>query len=162
MIRWPYFDSPLRPLLEQLLNEERHRSAGTRHGEPMPVNVYESDGNVVIDAAVPGVGPDDVEIQCAEGVLTIRAKSTVPERDFMHQEILPVEYVRQLALPADCRFEEAKAEADNGILTIRIPKSRPKAPEKIKIQVARRGGDTKTIDAKPGSYSEVKTRKPRK
>ena len=141
MIRWPYFESsPLRPLLEQLLSEERQRGGGPR-GEPMPVNVYETDDGVVIDAAVPGAGPDDVDIQCAEGVLTIRARSQVPEREFMHQEIRPVEYLRQLALPADCRFEDARAEAENGILTIRIPKSRPRTPEKIKIQVARRGGD---------------------
>jgi HSP20 family molecular chaperone IbpA len=163
MIRWPYFESsPLRPLLEQLLSDERQRGTGPRHGEPMPVNVYETEDGVVIDAAVPGAGPDDVDIQCAEGVLTIRARSQVPEREFMHQEIRPVEYLRQLALPADCRFEDARAEAENGILTIRIPKSRPRTPEKIKIQVARRGGDAKTIDAKPGSYSEVKPKKPRR
>ncbi|HEX6350479.1 MAG TPA: Hsp20/alpha crystallin family protein [Candidatus Dormibacteraeota bacterium] len=162
MIRWPYFESsPLRPLLEQLLSEERQR-AGRQQGEPMPVNVYEGEGGLVIDAAVPGAGPEDVDIQCAEGVLTIRARSRVPEREFMHQEIRPVEYVRQLALPADCRFEAAEAEAENGILTIRIPKTRPKAPEKIKIQVARRGGDARTIDAKPGTYTEVKPRKPRR
>src|SRR5204863_161173 len=83
---------------------------------------YQSGGNLVIEAAVPGAGPDDVDIQCAEGVLTIRARTEVPDHEFLHQEIRPVEYVRQLALPADCCFDEAKAEADNGILTIRIPK----------------------------------------
>jgi HSP20 family protein len=161
MIRWPFYESnPLRPLLEQLLNEERQHHAGGRRGEPMPVNVYESDGSLVIEAAVPGVGPEDVDIQCAEGVLTIRARSAVAEREFLHQEIRPIEYVRQLALPADCRFEEAHAEAENGILTIRIPKTRPRTPEKIRIQVARRGGDVKTIDAKPGSYTEVKPKRP--
>jgi HSP20 family protein len=165
MIRWPYFESnPLRPLLDQLLNEERQRSSGGRRGEPMPVNVYETDGNLVIEAAVPGVGPEDVDIQCSDGVLTILARSVVPDREFLHQEIRPVEYVRQLALPADCRFEEAKAEAENGILTIRIPQARPRAPEKIRIQVARRGGEAKTInaktiDAKPGSYTEVKPKR---
>jgi len=162
MIRWPYYESnPLRPLLDQLLLEERQRTPGGHRGEPMPVNVYESDGKLVIEAAVPGVGPDDVDIQCAEGVLTIRARSEVPEREYLHQELRPVEYVRQLALPADCRFEEALAEAENGILTIRIPKTRPRAPDKIRIQVARRGADVKTIDAKPGSYTEVKPKKPR-
>ncbi len=161
MIRWPYFDSPLRQVLEHMLSEERQRTVVSRHGGPMPVDVYEGDGIVFIGAAVPGVGPDDVDIQCAEGVLTIRARRGVPEHEFMHQEIHEVEYERQLALPADCRFEDAKAEAENGILTIRIPKNRPRTPEKIRIQVARRGDDSKTIDAKPGSYTEVKTKKPK-
>src|SRR5256714_4644423 len=157
MIRWPYFESsPLRPLLEQLLSEERQRGGGPR-GEPMPVNIYETDDGVVIDAAVPGAGPDDVDIQCAEGVLTIRARSQVPEREFMHQEIRPVEYLRQLALPADCRFEDARAEAEYGILTIRIPKSPPRTPEKIKIQVARRAGGAQHVDDQSGCHSQAET-----
>src|SRR5947207_15376563 len=105
-------------------------------------------------APVPDHLPDYVDIHCAEAVLTIRARSQVPEREFMHQEIRPVEYLRQLALPADCRFEDARAEAENGILTIRIPKSRPRTPEKIKIHVARRGGDAKTTDPKTRRQSQ--------
>ena len=159
MIRWPYYESsPLRPLLDHLLQEERHRASSSR-GEPMPVNVYESDGDLVVEAAVPGVRPEDVDIQCGDGVLTIRARSTVPEREHLHQEIRPTEYLRQLALPADCRFDAAKADTENGILTIRIPKNRPRAPEKIRIQVARRADSPTTIDAKPGSYSEVKPKR---
>jgi HSP20 family protein len=159
MIRWPYYESsPLRPLLDHLLQEERQR--GSSRGEPMPVNVHETDGDLVVDAAIPGVRPEDVDIQCGDGVLTIRARSTVPEQDYLHQELRPTEYLRQLALPGDCRFDEAKADAENGILTIRIPKNRPRAPEKIRIQVARRSDPATTIEAKPGSYSEVKPKRP--
>jgi HSP20 family protein len=158
MIRWPYYESSaLRPLLDHLLQEERQRSSS--RGEPMPVNVYESDGDLVVDAAIPGVRPEDVDIQCGDGVLTIRARSSVPEREHLHQEIRPTEYMRQLALPGDCRFDAAKAEVENGILTIRIPKHRPRAPEKIRIQVARRNDPATTIEAKPGSYSEVKPKR---
>jgi HSP20 family protein len=160
MIRWPYYESnPLRPLLDHLIQEERQR--GGARGEPMPVNVYESDGDLVVDAAIPGVRPEDVDIQCGDGVVTIRARSSVPEREHIHQEIRPTEFVRQLALPGDCRFNEAKAEVENGILSIRIPKTRPQAPEKIRIQVARRESGAQTIDAKPGTYSEVKPRRTR-
>src|SRR5205814_10423724 len=122
MIRWPYFESsPLRPLLEQLLSEERQRGGGPR-GEPMPVNVYEPDDGVVIDAAVPGAGPDDVDIQCAGGVLTISARSQAAEREIMHQEIRPVEYLRQRAMPADCRFGGARVEVGDVNLAIRSAK----------------------------------------
>ena len=159
MVRWPFFEpSPLRDVMESLLQEERRRR-GDGRGEPMPVNVFEEKGAVVVQAVVPGVDPDDVEIQCGDSLLTIRAQSKVGDRAYLHQEIHPVEWLRQLALPPDCRFEEAEASSENGILTIRIPKARPRAPEKIRIQVTRKGGPAQTIDAAPGTgYSEVKPR----
>lgn len=155
-MRWPFFEpTPLRDVMESMLHEERRRRGG--RGEPMPVNVWEEPGAVVVEAIVPGVDPDAVEIQCGEGMLTIRALSRVEPREYLHQEIHPVEWLRQLALPPDCRVEEAEASSENGILTIRIPKARPQPPEKIRIQVTRKGGRAQTIDAKPGSgYSEVK------
>lgn len=162
MVRWPFFEpSPLRDVMESLLQEERRRRAG-RQGEPMPVNVHEEPGAIVVEAVMPGVDPDDVEIQCGEGLLTIRARSKVADRAYLHQEIHPIDWLRQLALPADCRFDAAEASAENGILTIRIPKVRPQAPEKIRIQVTRKGAPAQTIEAKPGTgYSEVKPKRPR-
>jgi HSP20 family protein len=162
MVRWPFFEpSPLGDVMESLVQEERRRRGG-RRGAPMPVNVHQEEGSVVIEAAMPGIDPDDVEIQCSDGLLTIRAQTKVADRAYLHQEIQPVEWLRQLALPPDCRFEEAEASADNGILTIRIPQERPRAPEKIRIQVTRKGGPAQTIEAKPGSgYSEVKAARKR-
>ena len=158
MVRWPFFEpTPLREVMESLLREQRRR--GTR-GEPMPVNVSEEPEAVVVEAMIPGVDPDAVEIQGGDGLLTIRATSRVPEREYVHQEIQPIEWLRQLALPPDCRVEEAVASAENGILTIRVPKTRPKAPEKIRIQVQRRQSGSETIEARPGSgYSEVKPKR---
>lgn len=158
MIGWRFYDSnPLREMLEQMAADQRRRSG---RGEPMPINVYEEGAAVVVEAALPGVGPDRVDLSCSEGLLTIRARAEVPEREYVHQELTTVDYLRQVMLPPDCRFEAAEAQFDAGILTIRVPKARPKAPEKIRIQVTKRDSGT-TIEAQPGSYSEVK-RTPRR
>ena len=122
-------------MLEQLLNEPRPRAAGP---VPMPVNVYDDGGALVVEASMPGVAPDDVELSCADNVLTVQARSRVPDREYLHQEIRGVEYLRRLSLPPDCRFDQAQADADHGVITIRIPKARPKTPEKIRIQVNRK------------------------
>ena len=49
--------------------------------------------------------------------------------------------IRRLTLPMDCRFDRAQANAEHGLVTIRIPKERPRAPEKIRIQVTRHNTD---------------------
>lgn len=172
MVRWPFFEpSPFRDILEALIDEERRRAAtgnratrgGQGQGRPMPVNVYQEADAMVVEAMIPGAGPDDVDVQCGDGVLTIRARTRVAGREYVHQEIQPIEWIRQLALPAELKYEQAQADAENGILTIRIPKARPRAPEKIRIQVTRKGPESTTIEAEPGEgYSEVKPkRRPR-
>lgn len=127
----------------------------------MPINVHDNGREVVVEAALPGVSSDKVDIDCADGVLTIRARAEFAERDYMHQELQTTDYLRQLQLPADCRFEDARAEFESGVLTISVPKAQPKQPEKIRIQVTRKERGSETIEAKPGEgYSEVK--RPRK
>lgn len=166
MVRWPFFEpSPIRDILEALIDEERRRAPAPRgrgqaQGRPMPVNVYQEPDAMVVEAMIPGAGPDDVDVQSGDGMLTIRARTRVADREYVHQEIHTVEWQRQLALPADLKYEQAQADAENGILTIRIPKARPQAPEKIRIQVTRKGPESTTIEAQPGEgYSEVKPRR---
>ena len=141
----------MREMLEQLAGAE-HRRPGSG---PMPINVYEEDGIFTVEAALPGVTPDDLEVSCSDNVLTIRARAEVSEREYLHQELRSSDYLRQITLPGDCRFDEAEAAIEHGLLTVRVPKAPPPAPAKIRIQVNRKGPGT-TIDAEKGSdYSET-------
>jgi HSP20 family protein len=137
VIGWRFSDpgpNPLRDMLEQIMAERRSGSGG----DWMPVNVFEDGDTVVVEAALPRVRPEDVDLDCTDNVLTIQARSQLPQREYLHQEMGPAEYRRQIALPGDCRFEEAAAAVENGLLTIRVPKVLPRTPEKIRIQVTRR------------------------
>jgi HSP20 family protein len=156
MIRWRFYEpNPMRDALEQVMRESSRWRESTR-GEPMPVNVHETEGELVVEAGLPGVRPEDVDINSAEGLLTIAAHAMVEEKDYHHQEMRSVVYHRQLMLPVDCRWEEARADYEHGILTIRIPKRQPKAPERIRIEVSRGGGGKTPIEAAKGEgYSEV-------
>ena len=157
MIRWRFNDNnPVREMLEQMLQAAAQQPAHGR-GEPMPINVHQSESDLFIEAALPGVEPDDIDISYGDGVLTLRANSTVAEKDYFHQEIRGIEYLRQVMLPVECRFDEAEASVENGMLRIRIPKQRPQPPEKIHIKVNRSAGPT-TIEAAQGiGYREVKS-----
>jgi HSP20 family protein len=129
---WP---TPMREMLEQMLSERGQRGGGP---VPMPVNAYEEDGAVVLEASMPGVQPEDVELSCVDNVLTIKGQAHVREREYLHQEIRGLEYARRIPLPGDCRFDAAEASAEHGLVRIRIPKARPRAPEKIRIQITRK------------------------
>ncbi len=156
MIGWRLYEpGPLRDVLEHLAEGQRRYTGSTR-GEPMPVNAHQTPTELVIEAMVPGVRPEDVEISSADGMLTISARSTFSERDYQHQEFSQVVYHRQLMLPADIRFDDATADIEHGVLTIRIPKLRPREPERIKIEVHRKAAAAQPIEATKGEgYREV-------
>jgi HSP20 family protein len=123
-------------MLERMIAERRRGPGG---GEWMPVNVFEEPDAVVVEAAMPRVQAEDVNLDCTDNVLTISGRTRIPNRDYLHQEMQSAEYQRQIALPGDCRFEDAAASVEDGVLTVRVPKSRPpRAPEKIRIQVHRK------------------------
>jgi HSP20 family protein len=104
----------------------------------MPINVHVEGDALVVVACMPGVRPDDVELSCVDGVLTIGGRFRVAEREYLHQEVQGADYMRSIPLPADCRFDKAEASAEHGLVTIRIPKVRPRSPEKIRIQITRK------------------------
>ena len=114
---------------------ERRRVGGA---DWMPVNVFEEEDAVVVTAAIPGARPEDVEVDSADNVLDIRGRVQVPQRQYLHQEMRSAEYRRQVALPGDVRVDQAEAAVENGILSVRVPKARPRGPDKIRIQVNRR------------------------
>lgn len=163
MMGWRFYDLGPSPMMRDLLDQVSSDHRRAPRGEPMPINVHDDDTAVYVTAWVPGVRPEEVEISLSEGVLAIVARAVMPEREYLHQEIGTVEFMRQVALPSDCRYEEAEASAENGVLTIRIPKLRPRNRERIRIQVNRRPPGTTTIEAEPGQgYSEVRTTRRRR
>jgi HSP20 family protein len=138
MTAWRPYDpwsSSVREAMDHLMNEPRQHRQGPL---PMPLNVHEDGEALVVEACMPGVKPDEVELSCVDQVLTIRGHALMAEREYLHQELHDVEYLRRLTLPADCRFERDRADAEHGFVTIRIPKEQPRAPEKIRIHVTRK------------------------
>ena len=64
MTGWRLYDpwpGPMRDMLEQLMTEQHQRTGAPF---PMPLNVYEDGDSLVVEAAMPGVKPDEVELSC--------------------------------------------------------------------------------------------------
>jgi len=98
---------------------------------------------LVVEAALPGVKPEDVEITVEDGTLSIRAEShserTSGEGETLVQEIRRGSVSRVVALPTGLEADKATASFEHGMLTLRIPKAEATKPRTIRI--------TPTIDA---------------
>lgn len=102
-----------------------------------PVEVYETDKDVVIKAEIPGAKKDDIEIVVKDNFVTIRAEKK-EEKEEKKEHVHRVERFygrveRIIPIPIDVKSEEAKAEYKDGILEIRIPKQKTSKEMKIKI-----------------------------
>jgi HSP20 family protein len=84
--------------------------------------VRDTGGAVELTVEMPGVEPDDVEVQLQDDVLTVSGESTVEEeRDGVKVEDT-ISFYRQLELPDDVDPDQTQASYRNGVLSIRLPK----------------------------------------
>lgn len=154
-MRFLYSDPyALRAAAEQLANQP---AAGRQEREqPIPVDVYQEGNTIVIDAAVPGVRLDDLEISSEDGLLSIRGVIGPVQRDFAVQEIPRGAFSRTLALPTECDINQARASLDNGMLRIVVPRQRQRTAHSIKVEVANSDQSSRIVMEKPGVIEAVK------
>ena len=111
----------------------RHQQQST--GFP-PYNIRkEGDLNHVIEMALAGFSKDDIEVEVAQGVLTIRSmKENTDDEETVHRGISYRKFDRKFTLADDIVVNDAKLE--NGLLTITLEQIIPeeKKPKLIKIK----------------------------
>lgn len=115
--------------------------------EQLPaIDLDENDNDFQIKAALAGIDPEDVEVTCTDGYLTIKGNHTEEateesgEKDkyFLRKEISRGSFRRTVPLPTSANFEKADARFKNGILSIAIPKKAEalKKPKRLEIKRA--------------------------
>jgi HSP20 family protein len=116
-------------------------------GQLVPVDVYATDDEVVVEAILPGVKPEEVDIMMEGNTLSITGDTSamIPDREaLLLQEIRRGRFIRTLTLPAGLEPDKATATFEDGILTLRIPKAEQVKPRQIKIttEQVRSAGDS--------------------
>lgn len=115
------------------------RGPAWRRGERLavlPVDVYTTADELVVQASVPGLDPDNVEVTIEGGTLTIKGE-TKPPLDNVEYHIQERHYgpfSRTLALNVPIEPEQAEAVFDKGVLTLTIPKAQEVRPRVIKVR----------------------------
>ena len=104
----------------------------------MALDVYETKEQVVIKAALPGVKPEETEVTITGDTLTIRGESKeekeVKEENYIRKERHFGSFARSVTLPAGLEADKAEAIFENGVLTLKIPKSEQVKPKSIKVK----------------------------
>lgn len=134
--------------LFNLLNEEMNRAfqmvsgqddVTANAGDWMPaVDISEDDKAYTILADVPGVKPEDVDVELENGVLTIKGeRETVKEDEkegYKRVERISGKFYRRFTLPETVDEENISAKTENGVLKIIIPKKPKPEPKRIQVQ----------------------------
>ena len=116
-----------------------------RHDAPMsgmvPVDIYQTDEDIVVKATMPGVKPEDINISITGETLTIEGevKEEFEMGDekgvrFHVRERRYGSYYRSLTLPTMVNADKASAEFENGILTLTLPKIEEVKPKTITVK----------------------------
>jgi HSP20 family protein len=136
-----FFDDDFRPL---------RWLAGGFDGPALPLDVTADSDSVTIEAALPGIKPDDVEITVENGTVTISGKTaderTAEEGSYVLQEIRRGNFSRTVTLPSGLEPDKARATFENGILHLEIPKAEQLKARQIKISPVTDGRNGRTGD----------------
>jgi HSP20 family protein len=102
------------------------------------VDIKENDNEIRLDLELPGLKPEDVEITAENGVLTIRGEKQAERKEGDEHRYQIIErvygtFMRSFQLPQGVDADQVKAEFNNGVLSLHIPKGALPQPKRIEI-----------------------------
>ena len=129
----------LREAMNQLFDDSFTRPMGMSAVSAIPaVDMYEENDQVVVKAALPGLKAEDVQISVTADLLTLRGEFKSAEQPkgatYHLREYRYGVFERTLRLPGEVQTDKAKADFENGILTISLPKAESLKPRTISIK----------------------------
>jgi HSP20 family protein len=146
IVRW----EPFRDLLslQERMNrmfDESYRGRGTEDwmgGAWAPaVDIYEQNGNIVLQAELPGLDPKDVDVRVENNVLTLRGQrkldETVNKDNYHRVERSYGAFTRSFTLPSQVDTEKIQANYKDGVLRLTLPTREEAKPKQIAINVTK-------------------------
>jgi len=119
----------------------RHAMAAARSADVesevfFPVDVKEEEEAFIVIALLPGVKPEDLNIQVAKDQVSIEGKFECDQQGevaYLLRERPRGKFYRRLSMPSPLDAEKVEAKMEHGILTLRLPKAEEARPKKIKV-----------------------------
>lgn len=154
IMRWDPFTALAR--MDDEFDELVHRTFGSASYQYVPpVEMATEGSDVVITLELPGVDPNDVDIEIAEGRLTISGerqdRSENTRGKVLVREVRYGAFRRTFQLPEGVKADQVEAESDNGLLRLRVKNvTKPVEPPR-KISVKGGGESSKVIEGRSSS-----------
>lgn len=137
IVRW----NPVRDLLsmQEKMNKIFDDSFRTSGGDWSPaVDILENNEEIIIIAEIPGVSENSMDIQVAEGVLTMKGEKNFPvdkqSDNYYRLERSYGRFNRSFAIPAAVDQTNVKASLKDGVLKITLKKKSENSPKVIKVE----------------------------
>jgi HSP20 family protein len=118
------------------------------------VDIFENQNQIVLEAELPGMKPEEVEISIENNVLTLHGERKFEKKDendnFHRVERSYGSFTRSFTLPPTVSSENAQAEFENGVLRLTLAKREEAKPRRIEIK-STAGGGAKQINTESKS-----------
>ena len=142
--RWEPFRAvtTLQDQINRLFNDtfERTGDESNLSAWAPAVDIYETEQELVVKADLPDVDPKDLDIRVENNILTIRGdrkfEKKVNEENYLRVERSYGSFARSFTLANTVDSDAIKAEYQNGVLTLSIPKKEEAKPKQIKVNVS--------------------------
>jgi HSP20 family protein len=149
----------LRRAMDRIFDEDFFRSAAVENGQGpdmlLPLDVTTTKDALLVQASLPGVKPEQVEITVENGTLTITGETAEEHMEegasHLVREIRRGSFSRSVSLPNGLEPDKAEATFENGVLRLRIPKAEQVKPRQIRISPVTEGGVQSGDTASQGS-----------
>ena len=128
----------LREAMDRLFDESFVRGATSANGYGLALDVQQDNDNYVVRANVPGLKPEDLQIEVVDNTITVRGEvksERKEEKDnYLLQERRYGQFSRSISLPTTVNAARAEATIEQGVLTLRVPKAEEAKPKAITIK----------------------------
>lgn len=127
-------------MFDNFFNDDWGVDRAVVRGTTVPaVNVVESDEEFKLELAAPGKSKDDFNIELENDFISISSEKEesdeTEEENYTRKEYSFNSFKRSFRLPENANIDEIKANYDDGILSVKIAKLEPSAPEKKTIEI---------------------------
>ncbi|MEI6352531.1 MAG: Hsp20/alpha crystallin family protein [Candidatus Nomurabacteria bacterium] len=104
----------------------------------LSVDVYQTQNEMIIEAMLAGVKPEDLQISITRDMVTIKGRrdgnTQISEDDYFYRELYWGSFSRSILLPHEIEIENVEAVEKHGLLIIRLPKVDKAKLAKVKVK----------------------------
>jgi HSP20 family protein len=152
---------PLREAMERLFEGSIIGPQFISQGGFPPADLFMTQDNVVIEMAIPGAKPDDINVSVTGDSVTISGeiaheRHTGQGQQAYIEELWRGKFQRTFTLPTRVDANKAAADVEHGVLTLTLPKSEATRPRRIQVKGTIAGSAQDKADVSNGNAASEK------